>query len=384
MDSLPDEDKKREMLVLLSASRAVEAQQAASTKPSKNKTPSSSPTDTPTSRESKKMLPLEVPSTDAEGSQGPAAVNGAGATAFAHPLRSSSPDTWPGIRPEQNTSKQNESAGGKSNKSTANGLAKKNASAASSSSPGSASTWLKAMNRAGTGAGGKTGISVVRPRGGANTTSKAENSVTAFESGRARSESPPPGFVVRRKGDDDGYTGGGIGDAGASWASQGGSGFKGSGKAATKGPPKVSRDDFPGLPGASGGTAAGPAPPRIDPSGGRIEGRPVDFFARSSTGFQAAAQPRRSLAPSSEFDFPELPMPAQARPGLERVDWGISGIGGAQKGGGEAVSNRSPGGSAAMSGGDGVENGGGGKGAKKKNKQKAEKDALKGMAFGFR
>lgn len=95
-------------------------------------------------------------------------------------------------------------------------------------------------------------------------------------------------------------------------------------------------------------------PPAVDPAGRRVEGRPMSVFAPK---VDAAPPPAQPPAPSSQDDFPGLPTPAQARPGMERVDWGTveeSGTGGA------------------------------GKGAKKRNKQKAQKDALKGMAFGFR
>lgn len=207
-----------------------------------------------------------------------------------------------------------------------------------------------------------------------------------------RSESPPPGVPLQRKGGagDDDWSGG-IESAGASWASHGGSGFKGqangAGAAASggkKGVAKISREDFPGLPGEGGGGSSSSAVGLGLGGGG---GGRADMFAAGQRPLIVSARPpgqqqqRKQRAPTAN-DFPGLPMPAAAMPGMGKVDWGGgagSGGGGARGGVGLTGSAESVGGSGGGGGG-----GGGGKGAKKKNRQKAEKDALKGMAFGFR
>lgn len=380
VDILPDADKKREMLVLLSASRAVQAKKeltAAAKKDKKdavNKNKKGPPPSTTSSISDKRAkddtaaVPDALPS-DANVST----VNGTATD----PSRSPSHANWPGLggSPSPSGEEQNGTANvsrkTKANSSTAGGGArgaKKNTQVAATPAPGSAATWLKAMNKTGGGGGGKTGISVVRTSrgtgggGGGGGASKSSNSLSSLAdtggSGRARSESPPPGVPMRRRADDDdAYTGGRIQDAGASWANLGGSGFRGGGSAngKKKGHTTAGRDDFPGLPGgrAVTRTAVSP-PPVVDPAGRRVEGRPMNMFAPK---VDAAPPPAHPPASSSRDDFPGLPTPAQAPPGLERVDWGT------------VVESAT---------------GGAGKGAKKRNKQKAEKDTLKGMAFGFR
>ncbi|CBJ28569.1 C2H2 zinc finger protein [Ectocarpus siliculosus] len=391
--TLPDQDKRREMQVLLAASRSVKAKAAAKKKPKKKPPPPAA------------TAPAAAPPPP------PTTTNG-GTAAGA--------ESWPEVG--ENSSSAGAAGGkaktrgkqAKSNGAASNGRGKAGggggggggksktspSTVAGAKTPGSAATWLKAMGTK-TGGGAKTGgtgISIVRPSaragggggGGGSTAPNASSTITAVAGGysgsrlqcnpgvRARPESPPPGAPLRRR--DEEELVGGIGQAGASWATQGGSGFKGASKA-TAAPAaektKISRDDFPGLPGGGGGAAALRAN-RADFPSLPEEGAGMRGLGGTATATAFKVKPRAKAPPPAPQqrpptgdDFPGLPMPASSSvmPGMEKVDWGGSAhSGGSQRG----------------VGGGGGAGGGGGKGTKKKNKQKMEKDALKGMAFGFR
>lgn len=368
LDILPDADKKREMLVLLAASRSAQATISASRSPPMRKKASPSGAASPSPPDSS-----ETREAQGRGTQG--ISNGVakreqprGAAGSKAPSAPSGPSNeWPEIGGTLGAGAKQSAAGGK-----AKGLAGSNGGGAkrtpTMSSPGTTSSLLKSMNRAGN---GKTGIAVVRSKGSSSQTPAAP---------RARSESPPPGVPLRRKDDhSNGLAGRGIGEAGASWATQGGSGYRGSrgAEGAGRGPSgqgtKISSQDFPGLPET-----------RI-PSQAATSGNPAGRSARSDVFTSPLSASRVPVPPpppqppasSSREHFPGLPTPSQAMPGMERVDWGTShsmASSGSVEWGAGGIASR----------GGGDEGSGTGKNAKKRNKQKAQKDALKGMAFGFR
>ncbi|CAN0536969.1 unnamed protein product, partial [Ectocarpus sp. 12 AP-2014] len=197
---------------------------------------------------------------------------------------------------------------------------------------------------------GGTGIAIVRPSarasgGGGSTAPNASSTITSVAGGysgsrlqcnpgvRARPESPPPGAPLRRR--DEEELVGGIGQAGASWATQGGSGFKGASKAAAApaaATTKISRDDFPGLPGGGGGAAALRAN-RADFPSRPEEGAGMRGLGGAATATAFKVKPRAKSPPPAPQqrpptgdDFPGLPMPASSSvmPGMEKVDWGGS------------------------------------------------------------
>lgn len=326
---LPDEDKRREMLVLLAASRSVQAKAKATQKKSKT----------------------------------------AG-----------------------NNNHSNSGASGGKNASAPQ--RSKGSTSTRAPTPGSAATYLTAMGSKTGGKMGGTGISVVRPSrtGGNNSSRKANANLSANP--RPRSESPPPGVPLRRRGSGDdkiNYGGGGgsndIAGAGSSWATQGGSGFRGNSTArgvGNKGMTTISRDDFPGLAAnrTGGGAGGGMASSNANGLDGGYGSRDGLAIARGAARAPANPRSQQQRAPTSE-DFPGLPTPSAPMPGMGRVDWGTA-SGGGEVGqtsrNGDTSSSVKGGGS-----GDASNNASsGGKGGKKKAKQKAEKDALKGMAFGFR
>lgn len=365
------------MLVILAASRSVQAKASAKKNKKSGAGPKSNDTGSPTAPDV----------TAGIGSAASSARSAMAELATAASVPESAHD-WPGVAESEGRAKKQNGRGKGSGPGTSNGTAggkksatagaKKGAIATTLPAPGSAATWLKAMGAKPVGKTGGTGISVVR-------STKQQPKKSSYATGgsrlqcndpRTRSESPPPGVPLRRRGDDAGDSRGGtIGTAGASWATQGGAGFKAgagaSGEVSRKGMSSGhSRDDFPGLPG-SGAVGLGGS------SSGRIEGRSAGMLPASRASSASPAPPPQQRPPSKD-DFPGLPMPAPVVPGMERVEWGNSSSGGGDRGG----AGRSGAGSEV--GGVGASNGGGGKGAKKKNKQKAEKDALKGLAFGFR
>lgn len=255
--------------------------------------------------------------------------------------------------------------------------------------PGSAATYLTAMGSKTGGKTGGTGISVVRP---SRTGPSRKANANLNGNSRQRSESPPPGVPLQRRGSDDDkmcYGGGGggggsnnksIAGAGASWATQGGSGFRGNSTGRGAGNKGVmtanSRDDFPGLVGTRTGRGGG---------GGMVSSS-VNGLAVARGAGPAPANPRaqQQRALMSE-DFPGLPTASVPMPGMERVDWGATASSGGRIGqtsrNGNTLSSVDGGGNDVVSNNN---TSSGGKGGKKKAKQKAEKDALKGMAFGFR
>lgn len=327
---LPDEDKRREMLVLLAASRSVKAKAEAKVKV----------------KATQKTKPKPAGNNNNNNSQ-----PSGGMTANV-PQRS-----------------------------------KASSNPTKSPTPGSAATYLTAMGSKTSSKSGGTGISVVRPSR-AGSSRKANANVNGNP--RQRSESPPPGVLLQRHGSDEmGYGGGGgggnnsIAGAGASWATQGGSGFRGNSTGRGAGSKGVtvttnSRDDFPGLVGNRTGGGGG---------GGRMASSYANGLAVARGAGPAPANPRtqQQRAPVSE-DFPGLPTPSASVPGMGRVDWGTASSGG--RIGGQTSRNSNTFNSVE----DGVGNdeasnnntSSGGKGGKKKARQKAEKGALKGMAFGFR
>lgn len=360
---LPDEDKRREMLVLLAASRSAQAKAAATKKPNRKQAPPP-PSATPNAAPSAAPVSLgngHAPSTAQQGT-----------------TRSMSPPEkqWPDMGTLSLGEGGDASKKGKSTRAKGNGKAGGGASNGSgtSASPGSAATWLKAMGTKTGGRVGGTGISVVRPSSRATNATGGAASRGYGSSGlrsavpEARSESPPPVVPLRRRDQDAGDGGAGIGAAGASWATQGGTGFNGRPAAAGgAGKVKISREDFPGL--SSGGGLGS----------GKLMGRGPDpvlsALAPRPSSMLAPPPQQQQQRPPAKDDFPGLPTPAAAMPGMGKVEWGAAA--GTAGGGGGAGGQRGRGGpeTAAAEGG---------KGAKRKNKQKAEKDALKGMAFGFR
>lgn len=370
------------MLVLLAASRSVQAKASAKKNKKSGAGPKSNDTGSSTAP-------------DVAGGIGSAASSARSAMAELATAASvpESAHDWPGVAEPEGRAKKQNGQGKGSGSGTSNGTAggkksatagaKKGAIATAPPASGSAATWLKAMGAKPVGKTGGTGISVVR-------STKQQPKKSSYATGgsrlqcndpRPRSESPPPGVPLRRRGDDAGDSGGGtIGTAGASWATQGGAGFKGgaggSAEVSRKGMSSGhSRDDFPGLPGSGAGGLGGS-------SSGRIEGRSTGMLPASRASSASPAPPTQQRPPSKD-DFPGLPMPAPAVPGMERVEWGNSSSGGGDRAG-ERQSGAGWAAGSSGGGGGGASNGGGGKGAKKKNKQKAEKDALKGLAFGFR
>ena len=334
---LPDEDKRRELLVLLVASRSAKANAGAVGNYSIRK---------------------KNPAID-------------------EPERSSV--AAPTLASTTTLASKTPSAGTMSGSSKASGLARpRNNKPSKVTPPGSAATYLTAMHSKSGTKMTSTGISIVRPGGasGGKGVSRAANP-------RPRSESPPPGVPLRRRGGGDvdgGSSDGGTGilGTGASWATQGGSGFRGKQAVGAGGAggkeTRLNRDDFPGLVSSGvGGVSSSSA--GSGGGGSAAASRSIRSFlgARSVGATPAQARPQRRGFPTGE-DFPGLPTPSAAMPGMERVDWG---------GAAGQVSREGDGSTVGVASADGV-GVGGGKSAKQKAKKKAEKDALKGMAFGFR